>query len=207
MLHRNMLRHALRPDRTSLVRLRDGAPLTLRPLGPPDLVALKPWFQAVSPESRYLRFHGNFAALSDAQWRTLITVDGVARLGLGAWLGDEVVGIGHVIRNLDDETRAEIALLVSDGAQRRGIGTALFARLATDARGLGVERLVAHVLPSNQGMRRLLLRSGLGTLREQREGFELELTPRPRGLQLSRWLRRAFGWPVSGGAPWPGARR
>lgn len=175
------------------VRLANGALLQLRPVSPEDLGALQLWFGTVSPESRYLRFHGNFSSLSDAHWRHLTVVDGTDRLGLLALIDDQVVGIGHVVRVEESPHTGEIALLVSDRHQRLGIGGALRDRLTHAAGSVGITRLVAHVLPNNQAMRRLLAAGSFKALKERGDAIEVELWPARGGQRWRRILGVLFG--------------
>lgn len=178
---------------TTHVRLGNGARLELRPISPSDLDALKRWFASVSPESRYLRFHGNFSSLSEAHWRHLTVVDGRDQLGFVASIDGEVVGIGHVMRLAESPHTGEIALLVSDRLQRLGIGGALRDRLVHAAGSVGITRLVAHVLPDNQAMRRLLEAGSFKALKESGGTLEVELWPRREGQRWRRILGVLFG--------------
>ncbi|MBK6683080.1 MAG: GNAT family N-acetyltransferase [Deltaproteobacteria bacterium] len=178
---------------TTFTRLRDGAALQLRPIETQDRAALQLWLATVSPESRYLRFHGNFSSLTESQWRHLTEVDGQDRLGLLALIEGQVVGIGHVIRLNDAPHTGEIALLVSDCLQRLGIGSALRDRLVRAARRVGIKRLIAHVLPNNQGMRRLLEAGPFKKIGEQGGAIEVELLPPRRGQRWRRILGVLFG--------------
>lgn len=178
---------------TTQLRLKSGALLQLRPVSPDDVGALQAWFSTVSPESRYLRFHGNFTSLSEAHWRHLTVVDGRDQLGLLALIDGRVVGIGHVIRLTDAPRSGEIALLVSDEQQRLGIGGALRDRLTRAARSVGITRLVAHVLPNNQAMRRLLKAGAFKALIERGDTIEVELWPTRGGQRWRRILGVLFG--------------
>lgn len=178
---------------TTQLQLRNGALLQLRPVSPDDLGALRRWFGTVSPESRYLRFHGNFSSLSEAHWRHLTVVDGRDQLGFVASIAGEVVGIGHVIRLAEAPHTGEIALLVSDPLQRLGIGGALRDRLVRAAGSVGITSLVAHVLPDNQAMRRLLEAGRFAALKESGGTLIVELLPRREGQRWRRILGVLFG--------------
>ena len=126
--------------------------LHLAAIRPSDEPALRAWFDRISPESRYQRFHSHVTKLTDAQWRYLTHVDGVNHVALVARLAGKPVGVGRLILR---EGAAEIAFLVDDDHQRCGIGSILRDHLLDIARERGIYRLQAHVLPSNIAMRRL----------------------------------------------------
>ncbi|HVL83972.1 MAG TPA: GNAT family N-acetyltransferase [Pseudonocardia sp.] len=104
----------------------------------------------LSSRSRYLRFHTPIPALTPGMRRSLLDLDGVARLALVAEAGSATpVGVAHLVRDRQRPDEAEIAVAVVDAWQRGGVGTRLVTGLAERARQLGVRRLVARVLPEN----------------------------------------------------------
>jgi RimJ/RimL family protein N-acetyltransferase len=134
---------------------RPGA-LHVRPIRPDDQPALERWFATVSPESRYARFLGFVTELSPRQWSYLTQVDGHNHVAFVAWCDGALAGVARWIRLEEEPEVAEVAFLIGDALQRRGIGTALCAQLVAAARDHGVRRFRAHVLPYNQGIRKLL---------------------------------------------------
>jgi len=140
------------------VVLRDGSTLRLRPTGPADEQALLDFFERLSPESRYLRFQG--AVRVDAHLiASFLRSDGDESLSLIGELTDadgavHVIGLGTWIR-LRDPSRAEVAFVVADEFQHRGIASRLLERLAVHARDAGIDRFVAQVLPENAAMLRV----------------------------------------------------
>ena len=74
---------------------------------------------------------------------------------------------------------AEIALVVEDGWQRRGLGTILLSALLDHGRSRGISRFLAHVLADNQRMLRLIGRLGTVTERSLDQGIvTVRFTPR-----------------------------
>jgi len=144
-------------DREDVV-LRDGSTLRLRPTNPADEGALLDFFERLSPESRYLRFQG--AVSVDAHLiASFLRSDGAESLSLVGELIDaegavRVIGLGTWVR-LRDPSRAEVAFVVADEFQRRGIASRLLERLAVHARTAGIDRFVAQVLPENAAMLRV----------------------------------------------------
>jgi acetyltransferase len=57
--------------------------------------------------------------------------------------------------------QAEVAILIRDDFQRRGLGTGLMERLLQVARDENISRVVAFMLPDNIGMQKLAVHVGL----------------------------------------------
>jgi acetate---CoA ligase (ADP-forming) len=170
------------------VVLRDGSTLRLRPTTPADEGALVDFFERLSPESLHLRFQG--AVRVDAQLvQRFVRGDGRESLSLVGELTDQqgrprVIALGTFVR-LRDSSRAEVAFVVADEFQRRGIGSRLLERLAAHARVEGVQRFVAQVLPENAPMLRVFGDTGFEVKRRLLGGVvevEFELTSSPAVL-------------------------
>jgi len=132
--------------------------VVLRTVRADDKERLLDGFHRLSPESRYLRFHGVKTDLTDAELRYLTEVDGVRHVAIGALRGDEGVGIARLIQ-LDGEAGvAEAAVTVLDEMQGKGLGTLLLQRLIAAADERGIARVRCLVLGSNQAMQDLLTR-------------------------------------------------
>jgi len=170
------------------VLLKDGTTLRLRPPQHGDAAALISFFEALSPDSRYLRFHG--ATLIDqATVAGALETDWQSRGSLLAELagrdGDlRPVALATYVR-LHDPARAEVAFAVADEMHGRGIATRLLERLAAHASASGIDQFVAEVLPQNGAMLRVFGDAGFETARtlqggvievvlELREGREYE---------------------------------
>ena len=70
--------------------------------------------------------------------------------------GESVVGSGNLARDGDS---VEAALLVEDAWQRRGVGTALFARLLREAAVAGYSSVLLHTHSSNLAIQRMIRRA------------------------------------------------
>jgi acyl-CoA synthetase (NDP forming)/RimJ/RimL family protein N-acetyltransferase len=164
------------------VVLRDGSTLRLRVPTAADEDALIGFFQELSPDSRYLRFHGTtmidkqtVAGALETEWQSrgsllgeLTGPDGVLR----------PVALATLVR-LRDPRRAEVAFAVADELHGRGIGTRLLERLAAHAADAGIEELVAEVLPHNAAMLRVFDEAGFETSRTLQDGV-IEVVLRAR---------------------------
>ena len=146
------------PDMSPVYRLRDGALVRVRGVRPSDEGSLRAAFHELSPHSRQQRFLRPVSHLSDPLWRYLCNVDGRNHVALVAFDADEsrVVGVARFIRQSTNPSVAEVAFTVADAWQRRGLGSLLFDLLADAASRAGVVELVAHALPNNIAIRRLL---------------------------------------------------
>jgi acetyl coenzyme A synthetase (ADP forming)-like protein len=149
------------PRREADVALRDGTTVHVRPASPGDAPELQSLFQRLSADSLYLRF---FSAAIDmprmVHWAA--DVDYERRDGLVAVTGpaERIVAHAGWERERDRPERAEIALVIDDEFQGRGLGTILLGQLAESARALGVELFVAEVLSGNHQMIQVFRDSG-----------------------------------------------
>ena len=124
------------------------SPLTMNDTD--DLIAL---VERCSPESRFLRFHTGMATLRPSMAEQLVDVDNGLALGVRSRRGRLIAEGRYTI--IDDGV-AEVAVLVADDCQGRGVGRALLALLFTHAADNGVTSLHAEVLPSNDAILKVL---------------------------------------------------
>ena len=141
------------------IELRDGE-IQLHTISGEDAAALVQFHHRLSPETTYLRFFSVHPELSSLELDHFTHVDHHDREALVATSDDEIVGVGRFDR-LSGSADAEAAFVVADRWQGKGLGTALFARLAARAREVGVERFTAEVLPHNSRMLKLFAHAGL----------------------------------------------
>ncbi|PWN03032.1 GNAT family N-acetyltransferase [Nocardioides silvaticus] len=132
------------------VLLRDGGTAHIRPVSPDDEQLMVEFYSRVSDESKYYRFFSPMPRLSDRDVRRFTHVDHRERVALVMILGGRMIAVGRydVVR----PSEAEVAFLVEDQHQGRGIGQLLLEHLAQAGRERGVERFVAEVLPDNNKM-------------------------------------------------------
>ena len=135
------------------VVLADGGTVHLRPIRPDDAALLRSLHARLSPETVYFRFFGPRPRLTDREVAALVNVDYADRLALVAVLVGELVGVARYDRSREPyDSEAEVAFVVRDDHQRRGLGTILLEHLAAAAARHGVERFVADTLPANEKM-------------------------------------------------------
>lgn len=147
--------------------LRDGTPITIRPITPDDREELRREFQQhTSAQTRYLRFFGAVGELSEATLTYLTDVDQKDHIALVATMispdlkTERGVGVARVIRLKGEGDVAEAAITVPDDMQKRGVGTALAFEIERAARVRGIRRIRADVLEGNALMRSILEAAG-----------------------------------------------
>ncbi len=156
------------------VVLRDGSIVQVSPAKPADAPAVRLLLTGLSDRSRWLRFFSCFPNLAKAaRWAT--EVDDGRRYGLVARTERDGRMVGHagLERASDRPERAEVALEIADAMQGRGLGTVLLCQLAEAANRLGIQVLVAEVLPENRQMLRVFRDCGYPVTVHSLPGVEL----------------------------------
>ena len=161
------------------VTLKDGTTIALRPIRPQDEPELTRLYARLSPESAYQRFFTVMARLPPNWTRILANVDYDRRMAIVA-VGPQGKLIA-VARYDYDETaqEAEIAIVVQDRWQGKGLGTSLMTKLLSYAEAKGIRRFRAYVLAENRRMLDMLARlSQVLERRTERGVTSLLLAPR-----------------------------
>jgi acetyltransferase len=140
--------------------MNDGTQVRVRPIRPEDEPLMVTFHETLSDRSVYLRY---FSApslstrVAHERLARLCFVDYDREIALVADKKDPVsarpciVGIGRLIK-LRDRNQAEVAVLVSDRYQHKGLGTQLFRRLIQIAKDERLSRLSAEILRDNLAM-------------------------------------------------------
>ncbi|MFI5888588.1 GNAT family N-acetyltransferase [Actinoplanes sp. NPDC051513] len=155
-------------EQTALL-LPDGAELTLRTATGDDLDGVRGLHERASAASLHSRYLGG-GAPSDARLRRLLEPAG-GRTLLAVDGDGTVVAMANLLAEGD---LGEIAVLVEDRWQRRGLGTALARRLLAWAGKGRFAALVAHTGADNVAMLRTLRRVGEGPA--ERDGAMVSVT-------------------------------
>ncbi|MTE21362.1 GNAT family N-acetyltransferase [Streptomyces sp. TRM43335] len=183
------------------VVLRDGGTARIRPITPDDADRLVRFYEQVSDQSKYYRFFAPYPRLSARDVRRFTHHDYVDRVGLAAVVGDEFIATvrydridasGRSASGSADE--AEVAFLVRDDHQGRGVGSALLEHIAACARERGVRRFVAEVLPANTKMVKVFTDAGYSQKRTFEDGavhltFGIEPTEQSLAVMRAREQR------------------
>lgn len=148
--------------------MKDGTPVTLRPIRPEDEPLMVRFHQRLSEESVYRRY---FQALGLAQ-RTaherltrICFIDYDRQMALVAERNEpetgarEILGVGRLSK-IPGTDSAEFALLIVDQVQRKGLGTELLRQLLQIARSERIRHIRAEILAENYPMQQLCERVG-----------------------------------------------
>lgn len=178
------------------VVLRDGGTARIRPITVDDAQRLVSFYERVSDESKYYRFFAPYPRLSDRDVHRFTHHDYVDRVGLAATVGDEFIATvrydridGHGLPSTAPADEAEVAFLVQDAHQGRGVASALLEHIAAVARERGIRRFAAEVLPANTKMIKVFTDAGYTQKRSFEDGvvrLEFDLEPTDRSLAVMR---------------------
>ncbi|RKN49085.1 GNAT family N-acetyltransferase [Micromonospora endolithica] len=158
--------------------LPDGAEVGVRPAVADDLAGVGELHERCSAGARHRRYLGGASVPSPARLRRLLepargsTLLATATGSDGA--AESVVAMANLLAEGDE---AEVALLVRDDWQRRGLGSALLRRLVRQADTAGYAALVLHVQADNAPMLRTLRRLGRPTVAEYDGGLATLTVP------------------------------
>jgi RimJ/RimL family protein N-acetyltransferase len=150
--------------------LRDGAVVTIREIQPSDADALIRFHERLSADSIRMRYFSAHPHLSQIEAVRLTTVDHHDRQAYVVEVAGEIVGVGRYERSGTSSGDAEVAFIVADDWQGRGLGPRLLARLVEHARACGFTRLVASTLAHNRPMLSVFQHAGLPIQKERDSG-------------------------------------
>ncbi|MFE3876867.1 GNAT family N-acetyltransferase [Kitasatospora sp. NPDC059146] len=179
------------------VLLRDGGTARIRPITPGDAGRLVEFYEQVSDQSKYFRFFAPYPRLSDKDVRRFTHHDFVNRVGLAVVVRDHFIAtvrydrIDADGRPSEHGTDAEVAFLVQDAHQGRGVASALLEHIAAVAQERGIRRFQAEVLPENRKMVKVFTDAGYTQRRSFADGvvhleFALEQTDRSLAVMRAR---------------------
>jgi acetyltransferase len=176
---------AIRPYPLQYARpwtLRDGTPVTLRPIRPEDEPLMVKFHQTLSDRSVYFRWLHMIGLSQRVAHERLIGIcfiDYDRELALVAdYLNpltgqNQIIGVGRLIK-AHGANEAEIAILVTDQFQRKGLGTELLRRLIQFSHDEKIRRLTGDILVENRGMQEVC----------RRLGFRLQYSPEDQLMRV-----------------------
>lgn len=143
--------------------LKDGTPVTIRPIRPEDEPAMVRFHETLSERSVYLRYFHLINLEQRTQHERLTRIcfiDYDREMALVAETADhEILGVGRLTK-LHGSREAEVAVLISDKWQGRGLGKELLARLLIVGADEKLTRLTADILPDNRSVMRVCEKLG-----------------------------------------------
>jgi acetyltransferase len=157
----------------------------IRPIRPEDEPLMVAFNRTLSPYSIYLRYFHPISPqqlTSHEQLASLTFIDYDREMSLVAERTDargrkEIIGMGQITK-LQGTNDAEFSVLIGDEYQRIGLGTELLRQLLIIGKDEKIDRVVAEILPENEGMRRICTKLGFSqrTIPGSREIFaEIDL--------------------------------
>jgi acetyltransferase len=174
-------RTAIRPYPKQYIfheELRDGTPVTIRPIRPEDEPLMVRFHETLSEQSVYMRyFHMMNLDQRTAHERLtrICFIDYDREMALVAEHTDpetgerEIMGVARLSRRGAAPDEAEFSVLISDRFQRRGIGTLLLSRLLEVGRAEDLHRITAEILFDNRPMQRISKKLGFHLRRDFEE--------------------------------------
>lgn len=174
------------------VLLSDGATVHIRPISLDDAERIVGLHARLSDRTRYLRYFSPYPRIPPRDLQRFVNVDHRDREALVVSVaGGDLIAVGRYERLGPASPEAEVAFVVEDSFQGKGIGPLLLEHLAEAARSAGITRFVAEVLPANRPMIKVLMDAGYHVSRAFDEGvvhlaFPIEPTPLSRQRSRSR---------------------
>ncbi|MFE9783992.1 GNAT family N-acetyltransferase [Nocardia salmonicida] len=153
----------------------DGGVVQVRPIVPADAEALAAFHTALSDRTRYLRYFGPYPQISPKDMYRTTHVDYRDRVGLVAVLGTAIIAVArYELLARQGPRAAEVAFVVADEHQGRGLGSVLLEHLAGAAAENEVVAFVAEVLAENEAMITVFREAGY-QLQRSRDRSEVHL--------------------------------
>ncbi|MCP2324789.1 acyl-CoA synthetase (NDP forming)/RimJ/RimL family protein N-acetyltransferase [Hamadaea flava] len=181
------------------VLLSDGSTVRIRPIEPSDAEAIVAMHGRFSERTRYMRYFSPYPRIPARDLDRFVNVDHRDREAIVVLHGRpdgsaEIIAVGRYERLGPQAPDAEVAFVVADAFQGRGIGSVLLEHLAASAEPAGITRFVAEVLPENGAMLRVFADAGYQVNREYADGvvhltFPIAPTDRSRQVQADRERR------------------
>ncbi|HEY5953876.1 MAG TPA: bifunctional acetate--CoA ligase family protein/GNAT family N-acetyltransferase [Terrimicrobiaceae bacterium] len=163
---------AIRPYPVQFVtawKLRDGTPVTIRPIRPEDEPLMVAFHKTLSEESVHFRYFGSLKleqrvaherltriCFNDYDREIALVADHKSENGR-----HEILGVGRLskVHGVDE---AEFAIVISDQWQGKGLGTQFLKLLVKIGREEKLERIIGHILSDNRAMQRVSKKVGFG---------------------------------------------
>ncbi|MFP4475220.1 MAG: GNAT family N-acetyltransferase [Desulfatibacillaceae bacterium] len=134
---------------------KDGVTVRFRPIRPSDEDGMRQLFYRFSSEAVYYRYFSPIKTMPHSKMQEYVNVDYRKTMSIVGVVGEsgqgKIVAEGRFVR-LPDEPWADVAFVVDESYQGKGIATHLFFTLIKIARDRGIKGFTADVLSSNKSM-------------------------------------------------------
>ncbi|PZA06151.1 MULTISPECIES: GNAT family N-acetyltransferase [unclassified Meiothermus] len=174
------------------ILLKDGRTALLRPATPADRPLLVELLSRLSPQARSFRFFSEVSPETGADL-LLKQTPGEDKVALLVLTGEppRVIATGEYVQEGPGADSAEVAFLVDDWFQGKGLGTLLLERLALIAARRGIRRFHAFTLAENRQMLEVFRSSGFNVKTESESGeVEVEFEIEPNATMVERFELR-----------------
>jgi len=143
--------------------LDSGTEVSFRPIHPTDEALIRDLLYDLSQQTLYYRFMSHNQNFGSQQIQNFVYVDHRTDVAIVGTIpeahGDDIVAVGRYY--LDEKTnRAEVAFVIRDEYQRKGMGVFMFRHLINIAKSNGIAGFTAEVLRENRGMQAIFNHSG-----------------------------------------------
>jgi acetyltransferase len=194
---------AIHPYPSNLVQhwhLRDGTPVTIRPIKPEDGEMNQGFVRDLSPETKYFRYMSAVRELSPSMLARLTLIDYFREMAFIATIPDDTqeneqenqIGVARFNANPDGKS-CEFAIVVADAYQHSGLGRRMMEAIILTAAERGLTLMKGEFLANNDRMLRFV----------ERIGFKLHGDPDDKTLKFGELDLVASGKAIRASAPPP----
>ncbi|MGI6637905.1 MAG: GNAT family N-acetyltransferase [Desulfobulbus sp.] len=153
--------------------LEDGTQVNFRSIRPTDEPHMRDLIHNLSQETIYYRFMSHQQRFTSRQIQDFVYIDHRRDVAVVATLpdvqGEQIIAVGTYYLN-ESTNKAEVAFVVRDSWQSKGLGTFIFQHLIKIAKRNGIAGFTAEVLRENERMQSVFNNSGLRVTSSLEEG-------------------------------------
>jgi len=144
-------------------RLRDGREVLLRPIKPEDEPLLVELFQTFSEETMRFRFFRVIKEITHETLARYCNIDYDREMTIVAEMTENgkrrIVGTVRLVVQPDSES-GEVAIVVGDPWQNRGLGTEMFGYIIDISRSMGLKKIFGEIQAENTKMAHICYKKG-----------------------------------------------
>ncbi|MHA1131352.1 MAG: GNAT family N-acetyltransferase [Candidatus Helarchaeota archaeon] len=148
---------------------KDGTTVIYRPIKPDDDDKVLSFYYSLSRETIYFRFFSGRKNVPKSRVRDYTHIDYDKNFAMVVEYEGRIVGIGHYIVT-DNPQTIEMAVVMHDEWQRKGIGTHFLKYLISIAKEKGIRHITATVLLENYKILKTIEKLGFKFTKKLEEG-------------------------------------